>query len=155
MATKVFVSSNGIATFVCPKCGKIVRKNMSKYTSINKAVRIKCKCSCNHIYSAILERRKAIRKQHVLQGTYFRNKGDQGSFFVKDISNSGIKMEIPLKPSIKIGEKMRIEFILDDVTNSVIRREVVVRNVFDSCVGVEFISKEHYDKFGSYLLYDL
>ncbi len=155
MEIKVFVDSDGIATFVCPRCGKIVRKNMAKYTAIKKPVRIKCKCPCKHVYYAVLERRKAIRKEHALQGTYFRSKGEQGHFFVKDISNSGMKMEIPLNPTINIGEKMRIEFTLDDVNNSVIRREVIVRNSFDSCLGVEFLSKEHYDKFGSYLLYNL
>jgi hypothetical protein len=48
-----------------------------------------------------------------------------------------------------------VEILLDDPQASLVRKEVVVRSVSGHLLGVEFVSTDHYDKLGPYLLYRL
>ena len=58
MATKIFITSNLMATFTCPECNESKRKDMSKFIKHETQVRLKYKCDCQHSFSVILERRR-------------------------------------------------------------------------------------------------
>jgi hypothetical protein len=52
------------------------------------------------------------------------------------------------------GDRLSVQFDLDDQNRSSVQREVGVRTIReDGSVGAEFVSKEHYDRLGPYLLY--
>ena len=58
------------------------------------------------------------------------------------------------KTSLKVGDRFVVKFILGEAPNSEVEKEAVVRSVIPPMMGVEFISKGHYGKLGSYMLYD-
>ncbi len=152
---KIFIGSNDMATFSCPQCSKTKTANVSRYKNIEKAVRVKCKCPCGHSYTVLLERRKHIRKNLELAGAYISEKGgERGSMVVIDLSRSGVRIKLNMTANIEIGDKLMLEFNLDDQQQSLISKEIIVRSINDLLIGAEFLSKEHFDKLGSYLLYN-
>jgi hypothetical protein len=52
-----------------------------------------------------------------------------------------------------VGEKLLVEFQLDDRTKSQLKKEVVVRTITPQFVGTEFVSDNFYENaLGFYLL---
>lgn len=74
MTIKVFVTSNHIATFPCPKCGNSYQKDVSKFIGHETQVRLKYKCKCQNSFSVLLERRRAIRKEVNFKGFLIEKK---------------------------------------------------------------------------------
>ncbi len=156
MSLKVFINDKNMATFICPKCEKSKTSNVAKYKQTETSVRVNCKCPCGHSYSVLLERRKHTRKPISLLGTYSCvNSGDRGQMTVVDISRTGLKIRLSVKRELELGEKLNLEFTLDDQNQSTIKREVYVRSLKDQFVGVEFCKMEHYDQLGPYLAWNL
>lgn len=155
MPEKVFIGSNDLATFRCPKCDKAKTANVSRYKNIQTAVRVKAKCPCGHTFTVVLERRKHVRKNLNLPGTYVVERtGHRGAMNVRDLSRSGVKIKLNFRPDFEIGDRLVLEFNLDDNQRSIIRKEIIVRSIKDLYVGTEFSNIDHYDKLGSYLLFD-
>lgn len=144
MIQKVFVTANNTAVFECPKCNKTKMVNVSKYKMIEKAVRIKVNCPCGNSYPVFLERRKHYRKSANFPGKFVLyqadNKIDTGMMRVIDVSRSGLKLKMNVKREFSIGDRLMVEFTLDDQKRSTVKKEVVVRKVADDIVGVEFVS---------------
>ncbi len=152
---KVYIGNNDMATFKCPACNKTKTTNVSRYKSIKKAVRVKLNCPCGHSYTVLLERRKHIRKNLQLPGALVTLKdGKRGAMVITDLSRSGVHIKLNIKTDINVGDKLMLEFTLDDTQRSQITKEVIVRSIRDLDIGAEFISKDHYDKLGSYLLFN-
>jgi len=155
MTEKIFIGSNDMAIFKCPVCEKTKTANVSSYKSLQTAVRVKCKCPCGHSYSALLERRKHIRKDLHLSGSYINKNGKgRGEMEILDLSRSGLRMKINDVAELNIGDILKIRFTLDDIQNSEVTKEVIIRSISGHSLGTEFLSLEHYDKLGSYLLFD-
>ncbi|MBF0101286.1 MAG: PilZ domain-containing protein [Desulfobacterales bacterium] len=151
---KVFVNTENNATFMCPECGTSKVVNVAQYMKVESSVRVKCKCKCGHTYPVIIERRKFFRKQTNLLGLlFYDNDYKRGLMTVEDVSRSGIKIRINSPIDLKLGDKMEVEFNLDDRDRSLIRREVVVRSIRGQNIGLEFLSMDHYDKLGTYLMF--
>ncbi len=144
MTQKIFVADSNVATFVCPECNASKTTDVTKFKSLPKAVRLKIKCTCGNSYSVILERRKYYRKETGFPGIYvYRPAGGQplkGNMTVVDISRGGLKMKLPTQPKIKVGSVFEVEFHLDDKQRSLIRKELIVRNVVDQFICAEFSS---------------
>jgi c-di-GMP-binding flagellar brake protein YcgR len=152
MTAKVLINEQNMSTFICPKCNKAKTANVSKFKDIKKAVKIKCNCPCGHSYSVILERRKYNRKQLNLVGAYTSLKdNNRGSMIVVDLSRIGLGMELGIEHKFDIGEKISLDFRLDDKQESLIEREVVVRSIKGNFVGVEFCRHDHHDQLGPYI----
>ncbi len=152
MTVKVYININNQATFVCPECQHAKTTDVSMYKKTDKAVIVKCKCKCGNTYTAILERRKHYRKETRLPGAFSREKGGRGLITITDVSVSGLGFELSLDQKLEVGEKILVEFNLDDQPRSPIKREAVVRSVRGNQVGAEFCSMDHYDRLGGYLL---
>ena len=142
MIQKVFVSPEGMATFVCPQCEKLVRTDVSKYSRLNHAVRIRAKCACGHGYSVDLERRRHLRTEVNLPGVVFRLMGSrktgQMPMVVRDLSLRGVRFRVSKANTFLPADMLYVEFVLDDVARSMIRKEVVVRTASGRDIGVEF-----------------
>lgn len=151
---KVFANADDMATFQCLKCGKSKTADVSRYKKTEKSVLVKCSCPCGHTYTVLLERRKNFRKNVAFPGTYTSKTGDQkGEMIVTDLSRSGVRVKLNSETGVQVGDTLIIEFNLDDTNRSFISREVVVRSIHDQLLGTEFLSTDHYDRLGSYLLY--
>ena len=153
MIQKVYVSNDKKATFQCPQCGLLKEKDVSKFIGLKSTVKLKCKCVCGHAYPVTFERRQHIRKDVNFSGSYVW-KRERGTLVVKNISRAGLSLKMSFKTSLKVGDRCVVTFTLGKGPQSEVEKEVVVRSVTSSILGVEFISKDHYGKFGAYLLYD-
>lgn len=137
---KVFINTENMATFVCPECMKSKTTNVSKYKNIDRAVRVKCNCDCGHTYSVMLERRKYYRKETNLPGVYKSKRLGRGKLVILDISRFGLKFDITSGRYPMIEDVLVVEFTLDDSHKSFISKEVVVKKVYESTIGAEFIT---------------
>ena len=66
-------------------------------------------------------------------------------------------MKIKIKPdeNLSVGDNLIIEFFLDDVHTSFVRKKVMIRNILSEYIGVEFDPTEEIGKaLGFYLYFD-
>ena len=144
MTNKVFVTDDKIATFVCPECGNTRTADVSEYKQLDKAVRLRIQCSCGNSYSAVLERRDKYRKEAKFPGKYTLNLSgkevDEGAMTVVNISRAGLRIEFKEMPNFEVGTKLLVEFRLDDKQDTLIKKDVIVKNISGHSVGTEFCS---------------
>jgi hypothetical protein len=140
--TKVFVNAENMATFSCPKCMKTSIKDVTKYALMEKAVRIKYKCSCGHTHSVLLERRRHYRKETDLSGQFSSSKTGKGMMIVKDLSRFGLKFEALGDYNFELGKKVQVMFHLDDSHSTEIRKDVIIRNRIGRAIGAEFLRQD-------------
>jgi hypothetical protein len=157
MVEKVFITSNNMATFVCPQCGNVTTANVSKFATINKRITVKCNCNCGNRFSVALEKRRQYRKTTDLPGMYYYRMADgeedKGIMRVVDISSTGIKLRLNVERDIPLGELLRVEFHLDDKRRTFMEKRVIVRNVKKNLVGTSFAPNEGDDpNLGFYLM---
>jgi hypothetical protein len=158
---KIFVKSDNRATLVCDGCGKRHRKDVTRFTRLKQEVRLKWTCPCGAVNRAVLERRHFVRFKVNLSGKFsFYSQDGQFSvtpLVVVDISQGGLQFRRRTglgNYPFREGDQLAVQFDLDDRNRSSIHREVGVRTIReDGSVGAEFLSKEHYDRLGPYLLY--
>jgi hypothetical protein len=72
MIEKIYITSNQMATFICPECQNSKTVNVSQYAGLDNMVKVNVKCHCGYAYTSILEKRKQYRKDTNLQGPYTR-----------------------------------------------------------------------------------
>ena len=145
-----------MATFSCPKCARTKTVDVSKYAALDKMITVNVKCPCGHAYKAILEKRKQYRKETNLPGTYIHfidgQPRDRGLMTVKDISTTGMKLQLNVKQNFAIGDQLQVEFHLNDVHRTLIKKTVIIRNQREQFIGAEFAPFESVDKaLGFYL----
>jgi hypothetical protein len=71
---------------------------------------------------------------------------------VKDLSTSGLKLQLNVKQNFAIGDQMQVEFHLNDAQRTLIKKTVIIRNQRDQFIGAEFAPFESIDKaLGFYL----
>ena len=156
MIEKVYITSKQMATFICPKCQKSKTVNVSEYAKIDKIIKVNVRCPCGYTYTSILEKRKKYRKETNLHGTYSRivdgKEVEGGLMVVKDLSTTGMKLQINDAHGCINGDVIKVEFHLDDAQRSLIRKKVIIRNVYGKEFGTELAPTEAVDKaLGFYL----
>lgn len=141
---KVFVTGDNRATFTCPECELTRTVNVTQYKELDRAVKIKVKCPCGHDYPVILERRRQFRRQVNFKGTYYQmvdgRLTGKGQMVVSDVSRTGLGIRLSDNRELKTGDKLFVEFHLDDTKRSFIRTEVVIRKIVGFELGTEFFS---------------
>lgn len=144
MTSKIFLTADKMATFVCPECGRAKTADVSDYKHLDKAIRLRIQCACGKFYSAILERREQFRKETNLPGKYTLKlsggKLEEGALTVADISRTGVRIEFKEVPNLEVGTKFEVEFRLDDKQKILITKDVIVKNISGPFIGVEFCS---------------
>jgi PilZ domain len=156
MLEKVYITSKQMATFVCPKCEKSKTVNVAQYANLDKMVKVKVKCPCGYAYTSILEKRKKYRKETNLHGSFIRlvdgRETTSGLMTVRDLSMTGMKLHINGNHGCEVGDVIKVEFYLDDAQRSLIRKKVIIRNIYRSEIGTELAPTEAVDKaLGFYL----
>ena len=153
MIQKVFLTKSGKAEFSCPECSKRKQMDISKFINVNKEIRLKITCKCSHIFSVILERRKHLRIDVHLPGVLIAGT-QQFPVIVKDISKQGLKIKTKKILNLNIDDKITIKFVLDDAQKSKVSKDIIIKKMDKTYIGTKFVSGEHYDKFGAYLLFN-
>ena len=119
---RVFVNDRGEGTFICPACNKGVIRDLSDFSDLQSAVRLKCKCSCGKVYRVLVERRRHFRKPVNLVGKFIfqpsQGNAVKGLAKIRDISQSGMRFSVNNMPDFKVGDMLIIEFTLDDKEHS-------------------------------------
>ncbi len=140
---KIFLTDEKTTVFTCPKCEYSTTRDVSKYKELEKAVKVKCKCRCGHVYSVLLERREYFRKKVDLPGVcIFGPDKRKTPMTVKDMSRIGLKLEVEDPSGLKAGDKVLAEFNLDDKKKSLIRKMLVIRTISGNSLGAKFCSIE-------------
>jgi len=156
MTEKVYITRKQMATFICPQCQKSKTVDVSKYANLDKIVKVKVTCPCGYRYTSILEKRKKYRKETNLAGSFVHlvdgRQAGGGLMTVKDLSTSGLKIQVNTEHRCTVGDVVLVEFYLDDNHHTLIRKKVIVRNIVGSYIGTEFAPTEAIDKaLGFYL----
>ena len=134
-----------MVTFTCPQCEYARVVNVAEHEELETVDRVKVKCKrCGHRYRVTIERRGQYRKVVNLPGTYTLmvdgRPADKGYVKVIDLSRSGLKIQLNDNPAFTVGDRLMIEFHLDDANRSLIRKEVEVKKIFGHELGVAFTS---------------
>jgi hypothetical protein len=152
---RVFINDNGEGTFICPACNKGVIRDLSDFSDLQSAVRLKCTCSCGNVYRVLVERRRHFRKAVNLVGMFFFQDSQghpvKGLIKIQDISQSGMRFSVNSVPDFKLGDKLIIEFTLDDEDHSQIREVGTVQRIQTNIIALTFKTTDHYGKLGQYL----
>lgn len=155
MADKVFVNVENIAMFECPKCGTNRTVDMSDKKHLGDSIKTRCTCKkCQHTFvvTVIMERRKYYRKETNLAGEYYSpDKRIKGLMKVQNVSLTGLRIKVNEKKEFKEGQKLIVEFILDDTLRSEIKKEIIVRKIEGLFLNAEFESVDLYGRLASYL----
>ena len=135
---KIYVNPDGTVTFICPKCNCARRESAEQYKDYRGSLRIEC--TCTNVYEVQLEFRKFYRKEIYLDGLYFISSrpGDWGKMVVRNLSVEGCGFETMKKNNLVAGEEIKVEFMLDDNRNSMIRQKAVVMVSEGQYVGCKF-----------------
>lgn len=137
---RAFISQDKTARFTCPACARSKMQDVSSFLDLDREIKATIRCKCGNTFKAVLERRKHHRKQVDLLGTFWiKEKGLACDMVVKDLSRAGIKFHIRVKPPFKVGEKLWVEFRLDNTDRTMILKQVLVRNIKNDYVGCQFI----------------
>ncbi|KPJ77493.1 MAG: hypothetical protein AMJ54_07755 [Deltaproteobacteria bacterium SG8_13] len=145
MVQKVYISSSKMVTFTCPQCEYPRVVNVAQHKELETVDRVKVKCKrCGHRYLVVIERRGQYRKVVDLPGTFTLlvdgRPTDKGYMKVVDLSRSGLKIKLNDNPAYAVGDRLMIEFHLDDTNRSLIRKEVEIKKIFGQELGVAFTS---------------
>jgi len=133
----------------CGHCGtrKTVQLASYHFDAQSPSRDKKVKCVCGTIFHVQFDLRKYPRIAVGLQGEIFQpgQKKKIGDIVIKSLSVGGIGFEISNEMLFRKGDRLEVVFYLDDDTQSVIREEIVVKNVQKVFVGAEFAHKEKYN----------
>ena len=152
---KVFTNKDNTVTLICPHCGINKTLNAAKLKGKISNVTIKIKCACKSIFRVNIEFRKEYRKSTRLEGYYSSLPAgrERNKMIVKNISRTGIGFTTLSMHSLKINDKIRIKFALDDRKRSEIDKEIIVRMVNNKYISSEFADPDLFDKtLGFYLM---
>jgi hypothetical protein len=152
LITKLFVEKKETIKIICPdcKCSRIV--DVSEYKNLAKAVKVRIKCKCGYAHVALLERRDRFRKPTKLKGSYLPNlvvtKIDRKEIEVINLSANGIRFKFVDNSKYKFrqGDKLLVEFSLNEMPNSLFRKEVIIKSFKEPFISAEFEDKNFFNK---------
>jgi len=141
-----------MGTIECPMCKKHWEKDFSKFPDVFKNSGFNCKCPCGHSFAIKLERRRHDRKQTDLTGSYLHDKTKaRGLINIKNLSRSGVGLELNTRQPMPRGDKLLLKFNLDDAKKSYLCREAIVKKSDGSRVGLEFSDSDPDENIEFYL----
>ena len=163
--TSIYVNEDNRATIVCPGCGKSRLVDASKYMNMDGPVKIKYKFKCSycaqkqmkaessdpakkiiHTRIVTLERRRFYRKKVNLPGTFTDRRGKKSMMVISDLSRTGLKFKLQYPWPLEPGEKISVEFHLDNTSKTLIIKDSQVKKIDDLLISVEFLAINSYSE---------
>jgi hypothetical protein len=141
-------------SYVCPGC-ETTKKEKLTPTQVRDKWTIEFMCTCGCSFSVSVEHRDFYRKLTNLEGSY-QNPSKGGKYELMQVLNlsmSGIGFITQTFNTLSVDDRIRMNFILDDKKQSIVKKEGVVRHVYGNSVGCEFTDTENIDRnFAFYLM---
>ncbi len=89
----------------------------------------------------------------VFLGVFIRGRGDRialksddwGRIQIYNLSRHGIGFKLFAKQDVRIDDRFRVKFTLDNTARSIIQKEVVVRSVIAEIIGCQFVGQDPCD----------
>ena len=135
---KIYVGLDDTALISCPHCSR--KKMMPVSSCKGKKSRIKIKCGCNNVFICELDFRKKFRKKINLPGKFTNHsrKNTRGDIIVKNLSMNGLGFTTVDINKLQKGEGITVSFKLDNANRTIIKKELIVRDIQKNTVGCEF-----------------
>jgi len=97
------------------------------------------KSQCDYMPLKFKEKRMEHRREIDLTGGYISLMGGKrGLIDLINISHSGLRYKLNSERSFYLGDKHLIMFTLDDFKRSIIKREVIIKNINRLNIGATF-----------------
>lgn len=155
----VLLKDGKTANVACKNCNRQKLIDISEIRTLG--TRIKATCICGNEMFFKVELRREHRKAVNLEGVFIRGPGDRiamksddwGGIQINNLSRNGIGFKFLDNQDIRVKDRFRVKFTLDNTARSVIQKEVVVRSVTDGIIGCQFTSTDTCDvTLGFYML---
>ena len=148
--SRAFVAEDGTAAFVCPQCQ--MARNVPVFSFRGNKHSLKVRCRCQHTFTVDLDFRSSHRKSTKLSGFYEISSGGGGRAVISDISREGLGFNVSGVHNVRVGQKILVNFALDDKNNTPLNKAAVVRSVDRNRIGCEFKKDQAFEKdLGFYL----
>ena len=156
MTEKVFITSQNTAKLECPKCQRSKIIDASKYSKLERKIKVRVRCPCGNKFAVLLERRKQYRKETNISGSFIHitdgKVSGRGLMTVCDLSLTGMQLKVDYEYLFSVGDVLEVRFLLDNPQRTLMHKKVVVKNINMPYVGTEFPITEREDKeLGFYL----
>ncbi len=156
MEQKVIIDNLDTARLACPKCERNKILQLSGYNLLKRHTRVKYKCNCGHTYIVLLEKKPIPPQDRMLTGTFTsaEERGCSGKMIIKRLNSHGLILKTNIDQKILPGGNLMLEFVLDDVKQSIVKKQVRILAINGRYLTAEFTSTEHFDNLGPYLLFN-
>ena len=139
------------ANMACKHCNRQRLLDISEIRSIG--TRLKATCTCGNTMYIKVELRREQRKRVNFDGVFIRGRGerlalksdDWGRIQIDNISRHGIGFKLFGKQDVRVNDRFRVKFTLDNTASSVIQKAVVVRSVAGETIGCQFVGQDACD----------
>lgn len=155
----VLLKDGKTANLACRHCNRQKLLDISEIRTLGTQLMATCICG-NAMYVKI-ELRREHRKTVSLDGVFIRGPGDRlalksddwGRIQVCNLSRRGIAFKTLGDQDIRVDDRFRVKFTLDNTAGSVIQKQVVVRSIAEGVVGCQFEGKDTCDvSLGFYMM---
>jgi hypothetical protein len=149
---KVYVRPDGTVVLTCPHCS--IQREVQAESFRGYKHKLKIKCSCKEMFMVFIEFRNRVRKKTHLRGTYINHSQDDSNGFliIQDVSVTGLSFTSLDLKKFKVGDKLKVEFTLDDEHRTQISKGIIVRDIRKQSAGCQYEDEEEV-AFGSPLGY--
>ena len=157
MIERAFITSQNTAKLECPNCQRSRIIDASKYSKLDRKIKIRVRCPCGNKFAVLLERRMQYRKETDISGSFIHyidgKVSGRGLMTVCNLSFTGMKLRIDFEYQFSVGDLLEVRFLLDNPQRTLMHKKVIVKNIKMPYVGTEFHFSEGDDKeLGFYLL---
>lgn len=151
-AEKTYVQADAHASIVCPDCGFVKLVSVKGLKHPTRPVHIACRCGCR--FKRLLEYRKTYRKDTDLSGTvrFLAEEDFSAAVQLVNLSMGGACLRVNNIAFFATGDQGDLHFTLDNLKNSTVSRQIIIRSFSMDRMHCEFINNKAYDKdLGFYL----
>jgi PAS domain S-box-containing protein len=155
----VLLKDGKTASLACSHCNRQRQLDISEIRVFG--THLKVTCICGNVTYIKVELRREHRKTVNLEGIFMRGPGDRlalksddwGRIQIYNLSRRGVGFKVAGRPAMRVGDRLRVKFTLDNTAESIIQKEVAVRSVAGEMIGCQFESQDACDvTLGFYLM---
>ena len=137
------LKSDGSALVVCPGCRRQFKIKAPDSEKLGKGYKVNGKCPCGEAFIISFDRRRHPRVGLAVSGAYHHDKHNyRGLITVRNISLSGIGIELNTERSMLSGDSVTLQFNLNDENKSFIDIKAIIRQKqLKTYFGLEFVTE--------------
>ena len=147
----ILLKDGKTASLACSHCNRQRQLDISEIRVIG--TQLKVTCICGNVTFIKVELRREHRKTVNLDGIFIRGPGDRlalksddwGRIQIYNLSRRGVGFKVTGTPDIREGDRLRVKFTLNNTTESIIQKAVVVRSVAGDMIGCQFEGQDACD----------